>query len=263
MSPQRLCIGFGATFFDTLGIGSFAPTTALFRMRRLVDDELIPGTLNVGFALPVMLQATIFIRAVAVDKLTLVAMIAAAVLGGWLGAGVVTRMPRDSIRMGMGVALLLAAVVMISMNLDWLPGGGNEVGLRGLKLGVAVAANFVFGALMTLGIGLFAPCMIAVSLLGMDPVVAFPIMMGSCAILMPVAGVRFVRSGRYDRPAALGLTVGGLPAVLVAVYIVTSLPMEWMRWLVAIVVLYTALDMIRSALRQPFAVNSIRAAFRR
>lgn len=248
MSPLRLAIGFGTTFFDTLGIGSFAPTTALFRMRGLVADELIPGTLNVGFALPVLLQAAIFIGAVSVEVWTLVSMIVAAALGAWLGAGVVTRMPRRAIRIGMGMALLVAALLMASMNLDWLPGGGSETGLRGVKLALAVAGNFIFGALMTLGIGLYAPCMIMVSLLGMDPVVAFPIMMGSCAILMPVAGVRFVRSGRYDRPAALGLTIGGLPAVLVAVYLVTSLPMDWLRWLVAIVVLYTALSMIRSAL---------------
>lgn len=248
MNPLRLVIGFVTTFFDTLGIGSFAPTTAWFRMRHLVADELIPGTLNVGFALSALLQAAIFISAVTVEVSTLAPMIGAAALGAWLGAGVVTRMPRRAIRLGMGVALLVAALAMVAMNLDLLPGGGTEVGLHGVKLALAVAGNLLFGALMTLGIGLYAPCMIMVSLLGMEPVVAFPIMMGSCAIVMPVASVLFIRSGRYDRPAAVGLTVGAFPAVLVAVHLVTSLPMDWLRWLVAAVVLYTAASMIRSAL---------------
>lgn len=74
-------IGFGTNFFDTLGIGSFAPTTALFRLLRIVRDEQIPGTLNIGQCLPTVLQGLIFIVAVAVDPLTLVSMIAAAVIG--------------------------------------------------------------------------------------------------------------------------------------------------------------------------------------
>jgi uncharacterized membrane protein YfcA len=100
---------------------------------------------------------------------------------------------------------------------------------------------------MMLGVGLYAPCLILVSLLGMSPLAAFPIMMGSCALLMPVGGIRFIRSGRYNLNAALGLTLGGIPGVLIAAYIVKSLPLDWLRWLVLIVVLYAALQMLRSA----------------
>lgn len=247
--PLHLAIGFVTNFFDTLGIGSYATTTAIYRLRRLVADERIPGTLNLGHALPIMLQAVIFIGSVEVDTTTLVSMIAAAVAGAWMGAGTVTRMSRRSVQTGMGLALLAAAALLLLVNLGRLPAGGDAVQLTGAKLAIAIVANFLFGALMTIGVGLYAPCMILVSLLGMNPVVAFPIMMGSCACLAPVAGFKFVRSGRYDRRAALGLVIGGLPAVFLAAYLVRSLPLDWLRWLVLAVVLYTAAGLLRSAAR--------------
>jgi uncharacterized membrane protein YfcA len=243
----RVAIGFATNFFDTLGIGSFAPTTAAFKFRRIVADETIPGTLNVGHALPTVAQGLIFIGVVQVGPATLVSMMAAAAIGAWLGAGVVARLPRRAIQLGMGAALAVAAVLFTLMNLEQLPSGGTTLELTGVKLGVAIAINFVLGALMTLGIGLYAPCLILISLLGMNPIAAFPIMMGSCAVLMPVAATRFVRDRKYDLRAALGLTLGGIPAVLLAAYVVRSMPLTWLRWLVVIVVLYAAALMLHSA----------------
>jgi uncharacterized membrane protein YfcA len=247
----RLVIGFVTNFFDTLGIGSFAPTTAAFKFRRVVADETIPGTLNVGHTLPTMAQGLIFIGVVRVGPATLISMMAAAAIGAWLGAGIVARLPRRAIQLGMGLALTVAAVLFTLMNLDQLPSGGAALELAGAKLGVAVAINFVLGALMTLGIGLYAPCLILISLLGMNPIAAFPIMMGSCAVLMPVAALRFVRDRKYDLRAALGLTLGGIPAVLLAAYVVRSLPLLWLRWLVVIIVLYAAILMLLSARAKP------------
>ncbi len=240
-------IGFFTNFFDALGIGNFAPTTAYYKLRRRVPDENIPGTLNVGHSIPVVVEALIFISAVAIDVVTLVAMIGAAVVGAWLGAGVVARLPRRAIQLGMGAALLFAGALFAAKNTNLLPGGGTELGLHGARLIFAVAVSFILGALMMLGIGLYAPCLILVSLLGMNPLAAFPIMMGSCAFLMPIGGERFIRTGRYDISAALGLTIGGIPAVLIAVYVVKSMPMVWLRWLVVFVVVYAATLMLRSA----------------
>jgi uncharacterized membrane protein YfcA len=183
---------------------------------------------------------------VTVDLTTLVGMIAAAVLGAWLGVGVVARLPRRAIQVGMGVALLISALLFLSRNLGWMPGGGDALGLHDGRLLFAIGVNFVLGALMMLGVGLYAPCLILVSLLGMSPLVAFPIMMGSCALLMPVGGARFVRTRRYNPGAALGLTLGGIPGVLCAAFIVRSLPLGWLRWLVVIVVMYAAALMLVS-----------------
>src|SRR4051812_6482909 len=51
-SGAAVSIGAGTNFFDTLGVGSFAPTASLFRLLGVVPDRLIPGTMNVGHALP-------------------------------------------------------------------------------------------------------------------------------------------------------------------------------------------------------------------
>jgi uncharacterized membrane protein YfcA len=174
-------------------------------------------------------------------------MMAASAIGAWLGAGVVARLPRRVIQIGMGAALAVAAVLFALMNLKLMPSGGDALELTGTTLVIGVAINFVLGALMTLGIGLYAPCLILVSLLGMNPLGAFPIMMGSCAVLMPVASLRFIRNRKYDLRAALGLALGGIPAVLLAAYVVRSLPLDLLRWLVVIIVLYAAALMLLSA----------------
>jgi len=244
---RELAIGFVTNFFDALGIGSFATTTSLFRLLRVVPDENIPGTLNVGLTIPGIVEAFIFISIVSVDPTTLVLLIAAAIAGAWLGSGVVARWPKRNIQVGMGTALLVAATLFTLSTLKLVPGGGSALGLDGVRLWVAVGANFCLGALMTLGIGLFAPCMIVVSLLGMNPIAAFPIMMSSTAFLMPVASTRFIRFDRYALRPALGLTLAGIPAVLIAAFLVKSLPLTTLRWLVVVVVTYTAASMLRSA----------------
>jgi uncharacterized membrane protein YfcA len=243
----QTAIGFITNFFDTLGIGSYAPTTSLFRLWKLVDDEKIPGTMNVGHTPPTMTQAFIFIAIVAVEFRTLVLLIAAAMLGAWLGAGVVARLPRRAIQLGMGGALLVAAVLFFLADRGFVAAGGTAIALTGPTLLLGVAGSLVLGALMTLGIGFYGPCLIMISLLGMDPKASFPIMMGACAFLMPVASIRFFKAEAYEPRPALGLALGGLPAVLIAALIVKSLPLVWVRRLVIAVVLYTAAGLLRAA----------------
>ena len=243
----RLAIGFVTNFFDTLGIGSFATTTAIFRLKRLVPDRIIPGTLNVGHTLPTVVQAFIYTKIIPVDVLTLVAMIAAAVLGAWLGAGVVAGWSKRKVQIGMGAALLAAAVFMVMKQMNLFPAGSEQIGVRGAKLAIAVGGNFMLGALMTLGIGLYAPCMVLIGLLGMSEKTAFPIMMGSCAFLMPIGSLRFIREQCYSLRNALGLALGGIPGVLIAAYIVKQLDLGTVRWLVILVVVYTAVTMLLSA----------------
>jgi uncharacterized membrane protein YfcA len=248
-SPPVTSLGIGALtdFFDTLGVGSFAPTTSLFRFLWLVPDRLIPGTLNVGHALPSVAQALVFIAIVEVETRTLALMIAAAVVGAWLGAGRVAAWSRRRVRLGMGIALLVAAALMLRQLALGTPAGANALALGGARLVLGVAGNLLLGALMTIGIGLYAPCMILVTLLGMNATAAFPIMMGSCAFLMPIAGLRFIRERAYSPRVALGLTLGGIPAVLVAAFVVRSLPLGAVRVLVIVVAVYTAVGMLRAS----------------
>ena len=247
-TPGMIGLGFGANFFDALGIGSFATSTAIFRMFKMVPDRVIPGTLNAGHTLPTVAQAFIFTTLIPVDIVTLVAMIVAAVLGAWLGAGVVASWPKRAVQIGMGIALLAAATLMLMTQLSLFPGGGEALGVRGTLLVIAVAGNFILGALMTLGIGLYAPCMILVSLLGMNPTAAFPIMMNSCAFLMPVGSLRFIREQSYSLRVALGLAIGGVFGSIIAGVFVKSLDLRTVRWLVIAVVVYTAVTLLVSAM---------------
>ena len=240
-------IGFVMNFFDTLGIGSFATTSSVFKLWNLVRDEEIPGTLMVGQTIPAILEAFIYVTIIRVEVTTLVLMIASATLGAWLGAGVVSHWPRLKVQIGMGSALLVAGLLMAMTALDWLPVGGDLLALSGMKLATGIVFNMLFGALMTIGVGLFAPSMVLVSLLGMNPTASFPIMMGSGAFLVPVASLQFIRVKRYNLNSALGLTIGGVPGVLIAAFIVKSLPLAAVRWLVVAVVIYTASMMLRSA----------------
>jgi uncharacterized membrane protein YfcA len=245
--PLLIALGFGIDFLDTLGVGSFATTTTALKLGNLVEDEDIPGTLNVGHSLPTILEAILYITVIQVEIVTLVSMIAAGAIGAWFGAGIVSQLPRRKIQLGMAVALLVTAVFITLRQLHLFPPGGDALGLTGGAFIAGVTTNLILGSLATLGIGNYAPSMAVVSILGMNPTTAFPIMMGSAALILPAAGIRFMKSGRYDRPTALAMTLGGIPGVLVAAFIVKSLPLDAVRWLVVGVLIYTSVMMWRSA----------------
>jgi uncharacterized membrane protein YfcA len=247
---EGVALGAVTNFFDTLGIGSYAPTTAWIRLRRLVPDTYIPTILNAGHGLPTLVEALIFINLVRVDPWLLAACIAASVAGAVVGAPIVVRLPLRAVQGVVGVALVLAAAAFVAKNLDLMPGGGAALSLPPGLFVVAVLGYFVFGALMTCGIGLFAPSLILLPLLGMNPQASFPMMMGACAFLMPVSGLRFLRSDRIDIRLVIGMALGGMPAVVLAALVVKSLPLTTLRWAVVVVVLYTAVVLLRSAFRQ-------------
>jgi len=257
---ERIAVGFVANFFDALGIGSFATSTAYFRLRKLVRDELLPGSLNVGYALPTITQAFIGIAVIKVDPMTLVLMIAAAVVGSWLGAGVVSRLPRRAIQVGMGIALLVAAGFFLARLLQWMPSSDTgTLDLTGMKLALGLAGSFVLGMIMPLGIGYYAPCMILVSMLGMNPLASFPIMMGACAFLMPVASMNFIRARRYSLKSTVGMTIGGVFGSALALTVVKKMNLNSVRWLVTVVVIYTGLSLLRTAAREK-AVSDVAKA---
>jgi uncharacterized membrane protein YfcA len=245
---ERIAVGFFANFFDALGIGSFATSTTYFRLRKMVRDELIPGSLNVGYCLPTITQAFLGITLIAVQPLTLTLMIASAVLGSWFGAGIVARMPRRAIQVGMGIALLVAAGFLFAKLTKLMPSADvGTLDLQGIKLALGLTGSFFLGAIMPLGIGYYAPCMILVNLLGMNPLAAFPIMMGACAFLMPVASIKFIRTRRYSLRTTIGMAIGGIFGSALALIFVKSLPLYYVMWLVTFVVIYTGISLLRSA----------------
>jgi uncharacterized membrane protein YfcA len=245
-----VAIGCGTSFLDSLGIGNYAQITALFKLRGHPADELIPGTLNVGNAVPAFVGTLLFATAFDVDPVLLTCMVISAGAGAWIGAGVVSRMSRRAIQLFMGTALLVAAFFFTLTNVGALPPGGTAMALDGWRFAVAVSANFVLGALMCVGIGNYAPSMVLLALLGMHPVAAYPIMFGSDGVLIPVASLGFLRSGRFAQGSALGLTIGGIIGTLLALPLIKSLAdhLTLMRWLVIGVIAYAAVTMLRSAI---------------
>jgi uncharacterized membrane protein YfcA len=258
--PSAEAIGLGAVtnFFDTLGIGSFATTTAWIKFRHMVPDSFIPATLNAGHALPTVVQSAIYlvILGVRVDPVLLASCIAAAVLGSLIGVPLVVRASVQLVQGIVGVALLIAAALYAMSNLNLFPIGGSATALPMLEMSIAVAVHFLLGALMAFGIGLYAPSLILLSLLGLDPRLAFPIMASACAFLMPATGFSFVKSSRIDLRIVIGIAIGGIPATIVAALLVKEMPIVWLRWGVVVVVLYAAFLLLRSAIRhQPVAAG--------
>jgi uncharacterized membrane protein YfcA len=249
--PDALRIGLGAgtNFFDTLGIGSFATTTTAFTMLKLVPPERIPGTLMVGHTLPVVVQAFLFLAIIEVENVTLLTLIVAMLAGGAIGVRVVSRLPRRPVQLAMGGGLLVAGAFMALGQLGMYPAGGTALGLHGGALAFAAVMFFLLGGLLMVGVGHYGPCLVLLSMLGMNPRAAFPIMMGAGGLVGPVGCFEFLRTGRLDHRTALGLMMGGIPAVLVAALLVKSLPLDLLRWFVVAVVVGTGVMLLRAAAR--------------
>lgn len=240
-------IGFLTNFFDALGIGSFATTMAAYRLTKLVPDRLIPGTLNVGDCIPVLVEALAFLTVISIDPFTIVVMLISGVIGAVIGVRIVNRMPTNLIRVAMGVALAVAAVMMILSQLNVIQAGGNANGLRGYKLMIGICSQFILGMLLPLGIGNYAPTMVVVYMLGMSADMAFPIMMSSGALVLASSTMSFIPTGQYHRRGAVSLTAAGVVGVLCAVFLVKSMPLYVLKWIVVVVVLYTSVSLFRDA----------------
>lgn len=254
-----IAIGVGTNFLDVLGIGNYAQITALFKLRRSPADLLIPGTLNVGNVLPSFVSSMMLTTAINVEPVLLTCMVLSAGAGAWIGSGIVSRMRQRTIQVFMGIALLIAGVFFTLANVGVLPPAGTAMGLAGWRFVVAVMANFVFGALMCVGIGNYAPSMALLAFLGMHPIAAYPIMIGSDGVLIPVASLGFLRTGRFDQGVAVGLTIGGIVGTLLAFPLVASLEnhLTILKWLVTVVVFYAGYTMLRSALHRDGSVKQL------
>jgi uncharacterized membrane protein YfcA len=248
-SGEAMVLGAITNFFDTLGIGSFAPTMAWFKFRKLVPDRLIPSTMLVGHSIPSIQQAFIFLilLGLLVDPVLIVGCAVALMLGGLAGVPLVTRTKVWMIQLIVGVALLVAAILYTMSNLKLMPAGGTASSLPLDLTIVAISANFFLGILLNYGIGHYAPSLVMLSLMGLDPRLAFPIMATGGALTIAGAGTRHVMVGHVDLKIATGIVIGGIPAVFLAAFIVREMPLEMLRWLVAVVVLYAAAVMFRAA----------------
>jgi uncharacterized membrane protein YfcA len=250
-SGEAILLGAVTNFFDTLGIGSFAPSIAWIRFRSLVPDRLIPLTMLGGYILPAIAQALIFLilLGVKIDPLLLLQCIVAMVLGGIVGVPIAARAPIRLVQGVVGLALLVAGFFYTLANLGLMPPGGSATSLPAHWAIVAVAVHFLLGVLVCFGVGNYAPTLAMLSLMGMDPRLAFPIMASAASFAGVAAAARSIRVVTLDYRIVLGLALGALPAVLVAAFVVREMPTTILRWLVAVVVSYAGGTLLVSATR--------------
>ncbi|HXS50492.1 MAG TPA: sulfite exporter TauE/SafE family protein [Sphingomicrobium sp.] len=245
---ESMVLGAVVSFFDTLGIGSFAPTTAWLKFRKLVPDRLIPPTMLVGLTWSVFAESIIFLKLITVDPVLLIGCAIAVLVGGLVGAPLVAHSRTWVVQLVVGIALVIAAIAYTMMNRNWMPAGGAALSLPLALTIVAIIANFIIGILLNFGVGNYAPTLVILSLMGMNPRAIFPIMAAGAAVMGAGACIRHIQMGKMDLKVVLGLGIGGVPGVLAAAFIVWKIPIDLLRWLIVVVVLYTAVVMFRAAM---------------
>lgn len=248
-----MLIGFITDFGDTLGIGSFATTTAAFRATHYIDDDRqLPGTLNAMHAIPVMVEALFFITAVKVELSTLLPMTTAAVVGAYVGTHVTKNWHAPTVQRVMSAALFIAVVIMI-VRMITNPGADNALtvhGLHGWWLVLGIVFNLGIGILMTMGLGNYAPELIFFSLMGVNPAIAFPVMMLDAALIMPTTAWNVIKMDRISWRGFAGVTIGGILGVIVAAKFFTSMDVQLLKLLIIVVSLWTAFGLFRDSFKQ-------------
>ncbi|NMM54674.1 sulfite exporter TauE/SafE family protein [Paenibacillus aquistagni] len=231
-------------FFSTFGVSDFAISSIFYRKAKLVSDKKLPGTLNTQCVIPVAVMALAFITVINVDIKTLVVCIVAQIIGAYIGPRFVVKLSPKVIRRFIGVGLVIATMFILAGKFNLVPSGGTATGLYGSKLVIAAICLFVYGALNNIGIGSYALTMVTVYALGLNPVVAFPIMMGACTFSVPIGSMQFIKYGEYSRKITLFTSTFGVLGVLVGVYLVKGLDVSMLQWVVAAILLYSGVSML-------------------
>ncbi|MCP1638918.1 sulfite exporter TauE/SafE family protein [Streptococcus gallinaceus] len=232
-------------FLSTVGISDFAISTSLYPKLNWTSVKKLPGTLNTQCTIPVAVMALAYITKIEVSVVTLIVCIVSQMVGSYFGAKFAVKLPADKLKVSIGIGMIIASLIILGGKFGFLPGGGDATALTGIKLVIAAIALAIFGALNNIGIGSYALTMITVYLLGLNPAVAFPIMMGAATFSVPVGSVQFVKSGEYSRKITLFTSTFGVLGVLCAVFVVTSLNTAILQWFVAFILLYSAYGMLK------------------
>jgi uncharacterized membrane protein YfcA len=169
------------------------------------------------------------------------------IVGGIISPDLANRAPIKLVQAVVGIALLIAAVFYALSNLGMMPPGGTATSLPALQSIIAIAAHFLFGVLLAFGVGNYAPTLALLSLMGMDPRLAFPIMATASGLSGTAAAARSLNLMNIDLKISVGLAVGAIPAVLVAAFVVKEMPLTYLRWLAVVVVTYAAITLLISA----------------
>lgn len=236
-------------FLSTFGISDFAIGSVLYPKLGWTSMKKLPGTLNTQCVIPVATMALSYITSIDVEIKTLLVCIVSQVIGAYVGPRFVVKLPERTIKLFVGVGLIVAAGLIFAGQMNWIKSNGTATELYGGKLILAAALLFLFGALNNIGIGSYSLTMVTVYMLGLNPAAAFPIMMGACTFSVPVGSVQFVKFGEYSRKITLYTATFGVLGVLAAVFLVKNLNVTMLKWLVIVVLIYSAYSMLSSLMK--------------
>ena len=237
-----------ANFLDVEGIGTHAVNAVAFKLGKSVEDGNIPGTMNVGAAVPCCLAAFLFFPMYNAQPLTLVLLIAAAVAGAFLLAGIIGKLNMLGIRLLMGVGLIIMSVFMLirAFKLGNVDFEGTAIELTGVKLVIGILCSFIFGGLMNIGVGYYAPMLAICSMLGLDVTSSMAIVFGACSMLMAFGnGPQLIKTGKVDIVASACQIVFGSIGVALAYFLVKGLPMNIVTIVVALAVVVTGILFVK------------------
>jgi uncharacterized membrane protein YfcA len=236
-------------FFSSFGISDFAISTILYRKMKLLTDRVLPGTLNTQCVMPVAAMALAFISVIEIDIVTLSVCIISQIIGAYFGPRFVVKLSLKSIRIFIGVGLIITTIFILLSKFNLIPLGGTAIALSHTKLAIASLSLFIFGALNNIGIGSYAPTMVTIYMLGMNPAVVFPIIMGACTFSMPIGSMEFIKYGQYSRKITLFASTFGVLGVLIGVYFVNKMDVLMLQWVVAAILLYSGTSMLINELK--------------
>lgn len=239
-------VSFFLFLLSTFGISDFAIGAAIYPKLKWCSTKKLPGTLNTECVIPVAVMALVYISSINVGLATLIIPIVAQVIGAYISPQFVVKLPADTIKKFVATGLFIAAALILAGKIGIYPSGGDATELVGAKLVLLGAMSLVYGALNNIGIGSYALTMATVYTLGLNPCVAFPIMMGACTFSVPVGSMQFIKLDGYSRKITLFTSIFGVMGVLVAAFVITSLDTYWLQWVLIVVILYSAISMMLS-----------------
>lgn len=240
-------VSFFMFFLSTFGISDFAIGSSLYPKAKWVSDKKLPGTLNTECVIPVAVMALAYISSIEVGLLTLVTAIVCQVVGAYVSPRYVTKLPANQIKRFVAAGLFIAAGLILAGKFGIYPSGGELSSLEGGSLILFALLCMLFGAFNNIGIGSYALTMATVYAMGLNPSIAFPIMMGACTFSVPIGSMQFIKLDSYSRKITLFTSTFGVLGVLVAAFVVKSLDVSALLWVVVVVVLYSAITMLKSS----------------
>ena len=230
--------GIIAFIADTIGVGSFAVNVALAKSLGTFRDDELPAVNNGAQVIPGTIESLFFMQLVDVDLMTLVTLVAGTCLGGVIGGTVVSHLSKQAIRLSMMVCFLMIIGLLIGHQWHLLPMDGSVLELRSWTLVVGFVALAICGALTSVGIGLFAMVQGVLFLMGVSPLVAFPIMTTAGAMQQPLTTLVFLQQNKIPLKKTLILSVSGCIGVFITLPIFNYITVSWLHSLLLVILIY-------------------------